>query len=276
MSRTALVLEDDPTLARLISAALAGDDWSVEPVTAAASVPLILASTAPQLVVIDFGIQGGAAQLRRLRAEPILRGVPVLAVIGPDAPDLIRQALDCGAADFVCVPFTAHELLARVHALRTPGPREELRILLDRQTAAAVRNGKVFSLVLADLDDAESIVAMFGPAVLDDVLQALAKRLRRLAGVNDVMVRYDSHTLAFVLPGVGHDAAVARAEDLRAALAAAPLDTPTEAVPATACFGVATHEVAEHSGALLLRAEDALCEAMTAGCDTVRAAEPVA
>jgi diguanylate cyclase (GGDEF)-like protein len=193
--------------------------------------------------------------------------------------------MDRGAADYVCKPFSIDDLLARVDASVAPPPatavpatdpaaglpnREHLATVLDRQAVAARRTGRPFAVILADLDAVDGIVAAHGDAVADDVVRAVAKRFRQHGDVSDVIVRFDDHALALVLPGADAEAAAARAEQLRAALGAAPLDTPTAAVFATACFGVAAHEPIDHADETLLRAIDALCVAMAGGTDTVR------
>ena len=201
---------------------------------------------------------------------------------------MVRRALDRGANDYVCKPFAVEHLLERVDAAverpsqvgavadpvtGLPGPRH-LPQVLERQAAAAHRVGRPFAVVIADLDDADPLHDEHGHQASNDVLRAFAKRLRRAAGVSDVLVRFDRHAVAIVLPGATYDAALARADDLRCALTAEPLDTPTLALPVTASFGVAAAEPTEHPTDVLTRAADALCVAMAAGGDAVRGDAP--
>ncbi len=291
MTRTALVVEDDPVIRQLMTIALSGDGCAV----LEAGDGLTALSTAererPDVILLDIGLPDvdGLTVLRTLKSDDQLRAIPVVMVTAWADPDMVRRALDRGANDYVCKPFAVEHLLERVDAAverpsgvgtvadpvtGLPGPRH-LPQVLERQAAAAHRVGRPFAVVIADLDEADPIHAEHGHQVTNDVLRAFAKRLRRAAGVSDVLVRFDRHSIAIVLPGATYDAALARADDLRSALVAEPLDTPTLALPVTASFGVAAAEPAEHPSDVLTRAADALCVAMAAGGDVVRGDAPL-
>ena len=89
-----------------------------------------------------------------------------------------------------------------------------------------------------------------------------------------MLVRFDQHAVAVVLPGATYETALDRAGDLRNALVAAPLDTPSLVLPTTASFGVAAAEPAEHPSTTLTRAADALCLAMASGGDAIHGDAP--
>jgi diguanylate cyclase (GGDEF)-like protein len=289
MRRTALVVEDDAAIRHLITAALGGE-WSAVLQAPDGQTALATAADArPDVILLDIGLPDidGLQVLQTLKQDAELRAIPVVMVTAWADPDMVRQAVDRGAADYVCKPFAVDDLLARVEAAASPAlpsgapgaandpvtglpAREHLDTVLERQVTAARRTGRPFGVVLADLDETDRLRALHGPEAADDVLRAVAKRFRRCAGVSDVVVRYDGHALALVLPGAGADTALRRAEALRAELAAAPVDTATVAVRVTACFGVASHEPTEHADETLARAIDALCGAMAAGADSIR------
>jgi diguanylate cyclase (GGDEF)-like protein len=287
MTATALVVEDDAAIRQLISAALAGEGHVVLQAADGRTALTAASDMHPDVILLDIGLPDidGLTVLGTLKGDAELRGIPVIMVTAWADTDMVRQAMDRGATDYVCKPFALDDLLARVDATVAPAPpapapvtdaaaglpnREHLATVLERQAIAARRTGRPFGVVLADLDGAEDIVAAHGPAIVDDVVRALAKRFRQQGGVSDVIVRFDDHALAVVLPGADAQAALARAEQLRAVLSAAPLDTPSAAVTATACFGTAAHDPVDHADVTLLRAIDALCVAMAGGTDTVR------
>jgi diguanylate cyclase (GGDEF)-like protein len=278
-ARTALVVEDDAAIRALIAAALSGEGCRVLEAPDGQTALTTASDARPDVVLLDIGLPDidGLTVLHTLKNDAELREIPVVMVTAWADTDMVRQAMDRGAADYVCKPFAIDDLLARVDASIQDAPaaaegpandpvtglpsREHLATVLDRQAAAARRTGRTFTLVLVDIDEAEAIPA----DVRDDVLRAAAKRLRQRAGVSDVIVRYDNTTFAIVLPGADADLARTRAEQLRAELAAAPLDTPTAAVPVSASFGLATHEPPEHADETTARAVDAMCVAMSTG-----------
>jgi diguanylate cyclase (GGDEF)-like protein len=284
--RTALVVEDDLAIRALIAAALSGEGCRVLEAPDGQTALTTATDMHPDVVLLDIGLPDidGLTVLRTLKNDDGLRQIPVVMVTAWADTDMVRQAMDRGAADYICKPFAIDDLLARVEAsiaeapAVAPGPvndpvtglpgRDHLATVLERQAAAARRTDRGFALILADLDAADAIE---GADLRDDVLRATAKRLRQRAGVSDVIVRHADHGFALVLPGADAAAARERAEQLRGELAEAPLDTPTAAVPVTASFGVVVHEPPEHADETLARAVDVLCTAMAAGGDSVHA-----
>lgn len=282
--RTALVVEDDPAIRALIGAALSGEGCRVLEAPDGQTALDTASRARPDIVLLDIGLPDidGLTVLRTLKNDSALRQIPVVMVTAWADTEMVRQAMDRGAADYVCKPFALDDLLARIDACMqdapaaAPGPandavtglpgRDHLATVLERQAVAARRTGRTFAVVLADIDGAGDLER---DQLRDDVLRAAAKRLRRRAGVSDVIVRYDDHAFAIVLPNSTADAARAHAEQLRAQLAESPLDTPTAAVPVTGSFGVAVHEAPEHADETLARAIEALCAAMAAGGNSV-------
>ena len=94
--------------------------------------------------------------------------------------------------------------------------------------------GQPVGLILADLDHFKAINDTHGHAVGDAVLRHVAYVLRRELRAYDLAYRLGGEELAIVLLGADLDAAVARAEQLRAAIAAEPVDS----ISVTASFGV--------------------------------------
>jgi PAS domain S-box-containing protein len=70
----------------------------------------------PDLVVMDMVMPriGGLEALRRIRAEPRTRCVPVVMISALADDEARAQALEAGASDFLIKPFSAQELAARL------------------------------------------------------------------------------------------------------------------------------------------------------------------
>ena len=122
---------------------------------------------------------------------------------------------------------------------------------------------------MIDIDHFKAINDELGHEVGDDVLRAVAKRLRQRARVSDVVARWGGEEFVVILPGTEIGGAGALAEDLRVALAERPLDTPLATVRVTASFGVAQFDRTERPEDVLARADAALYEAKAAGRDAV-------
>jgi two-component system KDP operon response regulator KdpE len=113
--RTALIIDDEKQIRRLLRLALEGADHQVfEAETGQAGLEEI-AYRRPDVVLLDLGLPDmeGARVLRRLREWS---DVPVLILSVRDEPDEKVAALDAGADDYVTKPFDTAELLARIRA----------------------------------------------------------------------------------------------------------------------------------------------------------------
>jgi two-component system KDP operon response regulator KdpE len=113
-----LVVEDDPSVSRIIAHNLGGHGFRVD-VAESGELGLELAErVGPDVILLDLGLPGMSGfevidQLRERTSTPIV----VLSVLGGEK-DKVR-ALDAGADDYLTKPFGVDELLARVRvALR--------------------------------------------------------------------------------------------------------------------------------------------------------------
>ena len=122
-SRSALIIDDEKQIRRLLRIALEGADHHVfEAETGEAGLSEI-AQRRPNVVLLDLGLpdMDGVEVLRRLREWS---DVPVLILSVRDDPEEKVEALDGGADDYVTKPFDTAELLARVRAAQRRSLKE--------------------------------------------------------------------------------------------------------------------------------------------------------
>ncbi|MFF0277042.1 response regulator transcription factor [Streptomyces sp. NPDC004330] len=156
-----LVVDDDPTVAEVVTGYLrrAGHD-----VHHAADGPTALEAARrldPDLVVLDLMLPGidGLEVCRRLRAD---RPVPVIMLTARGDEDDRISGLELGADDYVTKPFSPRELVLRVEcvlrrsrtAATEPGPLRPAGagIQLDPRTRRAAKNGRELTLTLREFD----------------------------------------------------------------------------------------------------------------------------
>ncbi|MGW1519742.1 response regulator transcription factor [Streptomyces sp. NPDC002287] len=157
-----LVVDDDPTVAEVVTGYLRRAGHSV---AHAADGPAALDRAAqddPDLVVLDLMLPGidGLEVCRRLRAE---RPLPVIMLTARGDEDDRIAGLELGADDYVTKPFSPRELVLRVESVlrrsraATPeaaagGLLAGAGIRLDRRTRRATRNGQELLLTLREFD----------------------------------------------------------------------------------------------------------------------------
>ncbi|MDB5688402.1 MAG: two component transcriptional regulator [Sphingomonas bacterium] len=120
MSRGRLLLvEDDPALAELLIWHFRREEFDVEHTTDGEEALLLAQEAAPDLVLLDWMIEGlsGLEVCRRLRRRADTANVPIIMLTARgEETDRIR-GLETGADDYVTKPFSPRELVARVGAV---------------------------------------------------------------------------------------------------------------------------------------------------------------
>jgi two-component system, OmpR family, phosphate regulon response regulator PhoB len=119
MPQHILVVEDEPSIAELISINLTHAGYAVSRALQADEALQLLRNTKPDLVILDWMMPGksGVQFARELRSNPSTQAIPILMLTakGEEADKVL--GLDAGADDYVTKPFSPKELVARVKAL---------------------------------------------------------------------------------------------------------------------------------------------------------------
>jgi len=117
MNHRILVIEDDPSISRMVRDGLEYQGFSVECVTDGRSALATIRSFAPDLVILDLMLPGldGFEICRHLNEGTSSTPIIILSARA-DSSDKVR-ALRLGADDYVTKPFIFDELIARVDAL---------------------------------------------------------------------------------------------------------------------------------------------------------------
>ncbi|HEY2712340.1 MAG TPA: response regulator [Chthoniobacterales bacterium] len=125
MKHTALIIDDEVQIRRLLRLVLEGDGYQVYETDAGQAGLVEAASRRPDVILLDLGLPDmeGALVLKRLREWT---DTPVLILSVRDDETGKVEALDAGADDYVTKPFSTAELLARLRAAqrKTRGAEE--------------------------------------------------------------------------------------------------------------------------------------------------------
>jgi DNA-binding response OmpR family regulator len=120
MGKRVLVVEDDPTVADVVSRYLTRDGHDVEWVADGVTALSRARAAMPDLVVLDVMLPGldGLEVCRRLR---LAAAVPVvmLTALGEETDRVV--GLELGADDYITKPFSPRELVLRVRAVLRRG-----------------------------------------------------------------------------------------------------------------------------------------------------------
>ena len=118
MPRTLLLVDQNPTLKRVVELSLASEDVEVIAATDADEAVRALSRSAPDIVLADIGSAGGGYEVAaHVSQTPSLARIPVVLLAGAfDEVDRDRASA-AGAVDLLVKPVHPSILLARVRAL---------------------------------------------------------------------------------------------------------------------------------------------------------------
>ena len=114
-----LIVEDEPSIAELISINLTHAGYQVEKAMQTDLALNMMKDELPSLLILDWMLPGksGVQFARELRANERTRDLPILMLTAKSEESDKVLGLDSGADDYVTKPFSPKELLARVKAL---------------------------------------------------------------------------------------------------------------------------------------------------------------
>ncbi len=120
MSRARILLvEDDRSLAELLTWNFEREEFEVEHTADGEEALLLARENPPDLVLLDWMIEGlsGIEVCRRLRRIPDTANVPIIMLTARGEEEDRVRGLETGADDYVTKPFSPRELVARVGAV---------------------------------------------------------------------------------------------------------------------------------------------------------------
>lgn len=117
LSFSILVVDDEPSLRKVIRASLAAGGYSVEEVGTGSDAVGLLQRRSFDLVLLDINMPGlnGIETCRKIRSIAPQTGIVMVTV--RDAEEDKVRALEAGADDYVTKPFRFRELVARIGAV---------------------------------------------------------------------------------------------------------------------------------------------------------------
>jgi DNA-binding response OmpR family regulator len=118
-ARIVLVVEDDPTLQRMMAERLEEAKFQVLRASDFGAAVLHLNTVKPDIACIDLGLpsESGYELCEHIRRQPQLLLLPILVASGRSFPEDMAHAEEAGANAFLKKPFTMKRLLKYVSAL---------------------------------------------------------------------------------------------------------------------------------------------------------------
>ncbi len=259
----------------------------------------------PDLFVLSIDAEAyddGLRLMAELRAAPLTRNCPVIAVLPEMAKRLTATVLDMGASDVVYGQVNPKELALRIATqLKQKQSADHMRNQLHVGLQAAVidpltglhnrryalpfverlirssrEKGGSFAVMVADLDHFKQVNDRYGHAAGDTVLARVADTLRANLGEEDLIARLGGEEFLIVTPDTSRAQARQTAGRLCRIIQRTPIQVPGQDRPVqvTVSIGVAMAHCAPDAtdvtvDALLDEADRALYGSKADGRNTV-------
>jgi two-component system, cell cycle response regulator DivK len=116
MSKRILVVEDQPDNRQIIRDMLAPTGYEITEVGNGEEALAAIAKQRPDLVLMDIQlpVMDGYEATRRIKADPALRSIPIIAVTSYALSGEETKARSAGCDEYVPKPFSPRQLLAKI------------------------------------------------------------------------------------------------------------------------------------------------------------------
>lgn len=193
-----LLVEDDPTLIRMLTSFLTTENFQVDSVTGQTAAAKAMEDNCPDLALVDISLSEGNGFGVCAYAKEL--GIPVIFLTASGDEYSVVTGLDMGADDYISKPFRPRELVSRIRSvLRRTGKRQSMitlgDLVIDTDKGTVTRNGQdlylsalEYKLLLVFLNNRgqiltrdkllEEIWDSAGDYVGDNTLTVYIKRLR--------------------------------------------------------------------------------------------------
>ncbi len=230
-----LVIDDEPDNFDVIEAFLSHQDYQLHYAASGQSAIADLPILQPDLILLDVMMPGmdGMAVCQSMKSMPQWESVPIIMITALATKSDLAQCLAAGADDFISKPVNRLELTARVKSmLRIRQQYQQLALfnarlestvqqrtaelknliledpltalpsrtaLLQTLTQAIQANESSLALVYIDCDQFKLVNGSFGHGVGDQLLAAIAQRLKQQLRPGDCVARMGGDEFCFLL-----------------------------------------------------------------------------
>jgi len=268
-----LLVDDIPMNIEILCRSLDSKDYQISMANSGAKALELVPKLRPDLILLDIMMpeMDGIETCRRLKADALIRDIPVIFITAKTETEDAVAWFDVGGVDYIAKPFHLAEVLARVEthlrlrkALQDKDNliselRDTQEILMNsarmdlltglhnrvgleeklgQEQSRSQRTGKSFSMILADIDHINKVNETFGMSVGDQVIIRTACILTESVRSHDLVSRWSSEEFLILLPETTLEATEVLAEKIRFRIENEKLDFNQNQIALTLSIGV--------------------------------------
>ncbi|MEI6429258.1 MAG: EAL domain-containing protein [Pseudanabaena sp. ELA607] len=235
---TILIIDDEPDNFDVIETFLSDQEYDLHYAANGQDGIDILETIKPDLILLDVMMPrvDGIEVCRRIKAVPKWENLPIIIVTSLTGKKDLAECLNAGADDFITKPVNRLELRARVRSmLRIRHQYQELAtfntrlesivvertaqlhlmifedwltnlpsraFLLEKMTDMLQSGNASFAIIYLDCDQFKLVNSSLGHEIGNDLLRAIAQRLKKYQRPDDILARFGEDEFCFLVQGI--------------------------------------------------------------------------
>jgi len=296
MNKQKVLIVDDVALNIHVLSETLQDEYQLFFSTEATEVLSIAERVNPDIILLDVMMPkiDGYELCRRLKAQPLLREIPVIFITTLGSDENESKGLQIGAVDYITKPFNPEivrlrirnhlELkrnrdflknLSRIDGLTGIANRRAFDEALRREWSRAKRSDSPLSVLMIDIDYFKRYNDTMGHAAGDECLKTIALSIKKsLTRPSDLVSRNGGEEFVCILPDTDERGAIHTAKRIQEAIRGLGIPHPSSEVGefVTVSIGCAsTSQIDADSATLLEMADKALYRAKQLGRNRIEA-----
>lgn len=163
---TIMIVDDTPANLALLSDTLSEAGYRVLVATDGLSAIEQIGYLKPDIILMDVVMPGidGFETCRRLKADPMTTGIPILFMTGLNELDNLLRGFDEGGLDYIVKPIRPPEVLARIEV--------HLALARDRQRAENALSHSSFCALAVDIDGSITWITPAAGGMLQELVSS--------------------------------------------------------------------------------------------------------
>lgn len=245
-----LVVDDSPLMCKIVKNIFKEINIQVIEDTTGENVLDIATMYCPDIILLDVILPktNGFDICKILKQHPQTKDIPVLFITGREDQTAVVKGFEAGGVDYICKPFNAVELIARVKShLEIKRSHDELKAInielskaleenkrlattdkltnlynrhfflknLETYRLKAINDNFTFSLIIGDIDDFKKVNDTYGHGIGDYVLASVASIIKQSCRQPDIVCRWGGEEFIVLVLGAKAIEANQLAEKIR-------------------------------------------------------------